>query len=112
MMQHSVIERLMKKMLFKKNVTWTVLICHHRFFNTAIYNMKDNRVLTNGPLLINDEETLLLRRQQATQSQLGSGHCKLQNSYKKRLRQTDSSSYSNCGMVPHDVPVVLVYTLP
>ena len=58
---------------------------HSSFVYLAIDNMKDNRVLTNRPPPINDEETLLLRRQRATLSQLGSGHCKLLNSYKKRF---------------------------
>ena len=39
---------------------------HNSFVNTAIDNMKDNRVLTNQPPPINDEETLLSRRQRTT----------------------------------------------
>ena len=77
---------------------------HTSFVNTAIGNMKDNRVLNNRPPSINDEETLLSRRQRTTLSQLRSGHCKLLNSYKKRLKQSDSSSCSDCGMDPQDVP--------
>ena len=50
------------------------------------------------------EEIYLTRRQRATLSQLRSGHCKLLNSYKKRLKQTDSSSCPDCGMDPQDVP--------
>ena len=57
-----------------------------------IDNMTDNRVLNYQPPLINDEETYLTRRQLATLSQLRSSHCKLLNSYKKTLKQTDSSS--------------------
>ena len=57
--------------------------CHTSFVNTAITNMKDNRVLNNRPPPINDEETLLSRRQRKTLSQLRSRHCKLLNSYKK-----------------------------
>ena len=48
-----------------------------------------NIVLNNLPPPINDEETLLSRRQRATISQLRSVHCKLLNSSKKRLKQTD-----------------------
>ena len=55
---------------------------HISFVNTAIGNMKDNRVLNNRPPSINDEETLLPRRQRTTLSQLRSGHWKLLNSYK------------------------------
>ena len=55
---------------------------HTSFVNTAISNMKDNRVLNNLPPSINDEETLLSRRKRTTLSQLRSGHCKLLNSYK------------------------------
>ena len=73
------------------------------FINTAIDNMKDNRVLNNRPPSINDEETLLSKRQRTTLSQLRSGHCKLLNSYKKRLKQSDSSSCPDCGMDPQDV---------
>ena len=40
--------------------------------NAAIDNMKDNRVLNNRPPSINDEETLLPRRQMTTLSQLRS----------------------------------------
>ena len=36
---------------------------HTSFVNTAIDNMKENRVLNNRPPPINDEETLLSRRQ-------------------------------------------------
>ena len=32
-----------------------------------------------------------------------SGHCKLWNSYKKRLNQTDYSSCPDCGMDPQDI---------
>ena len=77
---------------------------HTSFVNTAIGNMKDNRVLSNRPPSINDEETLLPRRQRTTLSQLRSGHCKLLNSYKKRLKQSDSSGCPDCGMDPQDVP--------
>ena len=58
------------------------------------------------PLMIakDAEETYLTRRQRATLSQLCSSHCKLLNSYKKRLKQTDSSSCPDCGMDPQDVP--------
>ena len=44
------------------------------------------------------------RRQRTTLSQLRSGHCKLLNSYKKRLKQSDSSRCPDCGMDPQDVP--------
>ena len=74
------------------------------FVNTAIGNMKDNRVLNIRPPSINDEETLLQRQQRTTLSQLRSGHCKLLNSYKKRLKQSDSSRCPDCGMDPQDVP--------
>ena len=74
------------------------------FVNTAIYNMTDNRVLNNRPPPINDEETYLTRWQRDTLSQLRFGHCKLFNSYNKRLKQTDSSSSPDCVMDPHDVP--------
>ena len=78
---------------------------HTSFVNTAIYNMTDNRVLNYRPPPINDEDTYLTRRQQrATLSQLHSVHCKFLNSYKKRLKQTDSSSCPECGMDPQDVP--------
>ena len=69
------------------------LICQY-----SIDNMKDNRVLNNRPPPINDDETLLSRRQRTTLSQLRSGHCKLLNSYKKRLKQSDSSSCPDYGM--------------
>ena len=65
--------------------------------------MKDNRVLNNRLPSINDE-TLLPRRQRTTLSQLRSRHCKLLNSYKKRLKQSDSSSCQDYGMDPQDVP--------
>ena len=76
---------------------------HTSFVCTAIDNMKDNRVPNNRPPPINNEETLLSRRQRTTLSQLRSGHCKLLNSYKKRLKQSDSSSCPDCGMDPHEV---------
>ena len=72
---------------------------HTSFVNTAI----DNRVLNYQSPLINDEETYLTRRQHATLSQIRSGHCKLLNSYKKRLKQTKSSSCPDCGIDPQDV---------
>ena len=64
----------------------------------------------NRPTPINDEETLLSRRQRTTLSQLRSGHCKLLNSYKKRLKQSDSSSCPDCGMDPQDVPHLFDWT--
>ena len=85
-----------------KKDSWKAL--HTSFVNTAIGNMKDNRVFNNRPLPINDEETLLSRQQWATLSQLLSGHYKLLNSYKKRLKQPDSSSCLDCGMDPQDIP--------
>ena len=77
---------------------------HTSFVNTAIDNMTDNRVLNYRPPPISDEEIYLARRQRTTLSQLRSGHCKLLNSYKKRLKQIDSSSCPDCGMDPQDVP--------
>ena len=77
---------------------------HTSFVNTAIDNMTDNRVLNYRPPPIRDEETYLTRRQRATLAQLRSGHCKLLNSYKKRLKRTDPSSCPDCGMDPQDVP--------
>ena len=74
------------------------------FGNTEIDNMKDNGVLNNRTPPINNEETILSRRQRTTLSQLRSGHCKLLNSYTKRLKQSDSSSCPDCGMDPQDVP--------
>ena len=84
----------------KKN---TLQALHTPFVNTSMGNMKDNRVLNICPPSINDEETLLPRRQRTTLSQLRSGHCKLLNSYEKRLKQSDSSSCPDCGMDPQDV---------
>ena len=81
----------------------TLQALHTSFVNTAIDNMKENRVLNNQPPPINDEETLLSRRQGTTLSQLRSGHCKLLNSYKKQLKQSDSSSCPDYGMDPQDV---------
>ena len=60
-------------------------VVHTSFVNTAIYNMTVNRVLYYRTPPINDEETYLTRRQRATLSRLRSGHCKILNSYKKRL---------------------------
>ena len=69
--------------LLANNRKDTLQALHTSFVNTAIGNMKDNRVLNSRPPSINDEETLLQRRQRTTLSQLRSGHCKLLNSYKK-----------------------------
>ena len=80
---------------------------HTSFVNTAIDNMTDNRVLNYHPPPISDEEIYLTRRQRTTLSQLRSGHCKLLNSYKK---ETDSSSYPDCGMDPQDVPHLFNFT--
>ena len=77
---------------------------HTSFVNTAISNMTDNKVLNYRPPPINDEETYPIRRQQATLSQLRYAHCKLLYFYKKRLKQSDTSSCPNCGMDPQDVP--------
>ena len=79
------------------------------FVNTAMENMKDNRVLNNRPPPINDEETLS-PRQWTTRSQLRSGHCKLMNSCIKRLEQSDSSRCPDCGMDPQDVPHLFDFT--
>ena len=87
-----------------KTIGDTLQALHTSFVNTTIDNMKDNRVLHNRPPPINDEETHLSRRQRTTLSQLRSGHCKLMNSYKKRLKQSDFSSCPDHGMVPQDVP--------
>ena len=90
--------------LLANNRKDTLQELHTSYINTAIGNMKDNRVLNNRTPSIKDEETILPRRQRTTLSQLRSGHCKLLNSYKKRLKQSDSSSCPDCGMDPQDVP--------
>ena len=77
---------------------------HTSFVNAAIDKITDNRVLNYQPPPINDKETYLTRRQRATLSQLRSGNCKLLNSYKKRLKQNDSSGCPDCGMDSQDVP--------
>ena len=86
--------------LLANNRKYTLQARHISFVSTAMGNMKDNRVLNNRPPSTNDEETLLPRRQRTTLSQLRSVHCKLLNSYKKRLKQ----SCPDCGMDPQDVP--------
>ena len=48
--------------LLANNRKDTLQALHTSFVNTAMDNMKDNRVLNNRPPLINDEETLLSRR--------------------------------------------------
>ena len=60
--------------LLANNRKDTLQALHTSFVNTAIGNMKDNRVLNSRPPSINDEETLLQRRQRTTLSQLRSGH--------------------------------------
>ena len=67
-------------LLLANNRKDTLQALHTSFVNTAIDNMKDNIVLNNRPPPINDEETLLSRRQKTTLSQFRSGHCKLLNS--------------------------------
>ena len=93
--------------LLANNKKDTLQALHTSFVNTAIDNMKDKRVLNNRPPPINDEETLLSRRQRTTLSQLCSGHCKLLNSHKKRFKQSNSSSCPDCVMDPQDVPHLL-----
>ena len=88
--------------LLANNKKDTLQVIHISFVNRVIDNMTYNRVLNNRPPPINDEETPLSRRQRQL-SQLGSGHCKLLYSYKKRLKLTDSSSCPNCRIDPHDV---------
>ena len=82
---------------------WPTRRKHHSRQYTHLIN-DDNRVLNYRPPPITDEETYLTRRQRATLSQLRSSHCKLLNSYKKRLQQTYSSSCPDCEIDPHDVP--------
>ena len=107
--------REMKETIFsRQNQTALPLLANNRkdtlqalrtsFFNTAIDNMKDNKVLNNRTPPINDEKTLLSRRQRATLSQVCYRHCTLLNSHKKRLKQSYSSSCLDCGIDPQDVP--------
>ena len=49
--------------LLANNKKDTLQALHTSFVNTSIDNMMDNRVLNNRPLPINDQETLLSRRQ-------------------------------------------------
>ena len=62
--------------LLANNRKDTLHALHSSFVNISIDNMKDKRVLNNRPPPINNEETLLSRRQWTTLSQLRSGHCK------------------------------------
>ena len=94
--------------LLANNRKDTLQALHTSFVNTAIDNMKDNRVLNLLPPSINNEKTLLQRRQRTTLSQLRLGPGKHLNSYKKRLRQSDSSRCPDCGMDPQDVPHLLI----
>ena len=81
------------------------LFTHHLSIQQLyVDSMTDHSLLNKRPPLINSEETFLSRRQQANLSKLRSGHGKLLNSYKKRLKQTDSSNCPDCGMDPQDVP--------
>ena len=88
----------------------SVECCPEHCESQTIDNMKDNRVLNYQPPPNNDEETYLTRPQRATLSQLRSGHCKLLNSYKKRLtlqvvqtgnRSTGCSSLVQLHCSPH-----------
>ena len=101
--------REMKETIFTRhyqtnNKKDTLQALHTSFINAAIDNMTDNRVLGSRPPPINHEETLLSRRQRTILSHLRSGHCKLLNSYKKRLKQSDYSSCPDSGIDPQDVP--------
>ena len=91
-------------LLLANTKTASLQAVHTSFVNTAIDNMTDNRGLNYRPPSISDEETYLTRRQRVTLSQFRSSHCQLLNSYKKRLKQTDSSNRPDCGMDPQDVP--------
>ena len=80
--------REMKETIFTRH-NQTVLnpyqALHTTFVNTVIDNiMKDNRVLNNQLLPINDEETLLSRRQRATIT-APFRHCKRLKSYSKTI---------------------------
>ena len=59
----------------------------------AIGNMKDNRVLNSRPPSINDEETLLQRRQRTH----------LLQDYKHRVFDEPSDICTDCGASPQDV---------
>ena len=73
--------------LLADNKKDTLQVLHTSFVNTAIDNMKDNRVLNNRPTPINDEESHLSRWQRTTTlSRLRSGHCKLLNFCKKAIK--------------------------
>ena len=113
MMDHPPLE--MKETLFTRHIQTvlpllaitkkdTLQAIHTSFLNTAIDNMMDDRVLNNRPPPINSEETFLSRRQRTPLLQLRSGHCMLLNTYKKLLKQTDSSSCPSSGIDPQDVP--------
>ena len=65
---------------------------------------RQQHVLNNRSPPINDEETFLSKQKRATLAQLRSGHCKLLYSYKKRFKETVSSSCPYCGMDSRDVP--------
>ena len=90
--------------LLTNNRKDTLQALHTSFVNTAICNIKGNRVFNIRLPSINDEETLLQRRQRITLSHLRSEHCKLLYSYTKRLKQSDTSRCPDCGMDPQDVP--------
>ena len=71
----------------------------HQTSNRVTTASKQQEIHTPGT-----SHLILPRRQRTTLSQLHSGHCKLLNSYKKRLKQSDSSSCPYCRMDPQDVP--------
>ena len=105
-MKETIITRHYQTMLplLANNRKDTLQALHTSFVDTTIDNMKDNRVLNIQPPSTNDEDTPLQRQQRKTLSQLRPGDCKLLNSYKKRLKQNDSSRCPDCGMDPQDVP--------
>ena len=77
--------REIKETIFTRHYqTVLPLLANHRRLHTSFVN---TAIDTNRLPPINDEETLLSRRQRTTPSHLRSGHCKLLSSYKKRLKQ-------------------------
>ena len=82
----------------------TLQTIHTDAVNKVVKDHRNNIVLVDPPHPINDAEKDLTRKERATLAQLRFGYCKLQGSYKSKIKKDSILNVcADCGKTQHDV---------
>ena len=97
-------------MMVKSDRKATLHAIHTAAVVKAVQCHERNVVLDGRPPPISNSEKELTRKERSTLAQLISGYCRLQGSYKSRIKKDASFDVcADCGTTPHDIKHLFVF---